>query len=999
MGVFGYPQTALAYHDIYKYLINCPLAEAFTKSPSVVYQNLLKEFWCTAIASHANLPTDDFEVRPLKEYSIKFSVMNGKKPLTLDFKTFTESTGLDYAKGKYVSHPSTEKVKAELAKIVDNINLLDRTPGPKASRSLPHKRKKPKSKKTPTKTKVTPPPEPTKDFEQSYLVSSGHVLNPQDPERNKQLTGTGLPSTQLDEGTRKSQLLLEGKKSDPKDSVGNKQPIDTRFPSKVFDEGTVKTTPLPQRPRGDKDSEGLKPPADMEPLTNPVADTLGTDGKYHAEQTQSARLRYRSLTENEGNTSSEVEPDSKTLQLKTFVDVQALLLSDDEMVQESDNEEVFAAGEDMDKDIPPTDKEAQSRPPNKEQPEPFHAQELEFDSSSPKLKKYDNILPLTKRQLHEEDAVSYADLRASIEGYNEENVDHKDQTDKLVQATMNSLDKNTTKRADLLKALNGITEILKAVQEAVKEDPALNKKVLEATKSYTANTKEPPFYTERENDDMQTEEDKAGKDQVLERPTKPVLILAFKPLMRPNPDLERMKTTSTIKLTDLVLKILTPNDIDISQPESSQAIKRTNKGKKIATDDVEAIEKLVPASKVVGDDHDEPVRVPYMINRKMHYLTNDEINAHIAKEDQIKKATEEAKMFEMTKTKVIKVVQKEAEKTGLDPKTTVSAKASEKFKKAQDAKHQVLKSEHLQKFKRLMKLNKKKAEQYMWTFSNRLKPEPITDVRIHTNSKLAVLTIFKNSDKRNFQVHSLFKFSDFGVTELDELGPNHPEEKEHNCQRPDDILRNENLSMGYSSLMCLVIKPSKDGMIFTRMELYMMNIQHGRMILESVQNGPLIWPTIEENSVSRPRRYLELTNAEVIQADCDVKATNIILQGLPPKSPQYGSPYQSQQYSTNQSLTPLSITYPSNDYQSLVYHNVYSPLQSIPQLEYPPAVNQQPQQAEFPQLDLGLTVLVFKQGEDPIDAINHMMSFLSAVVTSRFPTTNNQLRNSSNPKK
>ncbi|GJU25118.1 hypothetical protein Tco_1163739 [Tanacetum coccineum] len=37
-------------------------------------------------------------------------------------------------------------------------------------------------------------------------------------------------------------------------------------------------------------------------------------------------------------------------------------------------------------------------------------------------------------------------------------------------------------------------------------------------------------------------------------------------------------------------------------------------------------------------------------------------------------------------------------------------------------------------------------------------------------------------------------------------------------------------------------------------------------------------------------------------------------------------------------------------------------------------------------------------GDDPIDAINHMMSFLSVVVTSRYPTTNKQLRNSSNPR-
>ncbi|GJQ92406.1 hypothetical protein Tco_0003545 [Tanacetum coccineum] len=67
-------------------------------------------------------------------------------------------------------------------------------------------------------------------------------------------------------------------------------------------------------------------------------------------------------------------------------------------------------------------------------------------------------------------------------------------------------------------------------------------------------------------------------------------------------------------------------------------------------------------------------------------------------------------------------------------------------------------------------------------------------------------------------------------------------------------------------------------------------------------------------------------------------------------------------------------------------------------MEYDPIVNQQQQQPKFSQLYLGLTIPVFKQGDDPIDAINHMMSFLSAVVTSRYPTTNNQLRNSSNPR-
>nr|GFA01974.1 hypothetical protein [Tanacetum cinerariifolium] len=66
-----------------------------------------------------------------------------------------------------------------------------------------------------------------------------------------------------------------------------------------------------------------------------------------------------------------------------------------------------------------------------------------------------------------------------------------------------------------------------------------------------------------------------------------------------------------------------------------------------------------------------------------------------------------------------------------------------------------------------------------------------------------------------------------------------------------------------------------------RMELYMMNRQHGRMILESVENGPLVWPSIEENRVTRPKKYFELSTTEAIKADCDIKATNIILQGLP----------------------------------------------------------------------------------------------------------------------
>ncbi|GJW08101.1 hypothetical protein Tco_1570524 [Tanacetum coccineum] len=67
-----------------------------------------------------------------------------------------------------------------------------------------------------------------------------------------------------------------------------------------------------------------------------------------------------------------------------------------------------------------------------------------------------------------------------------------------------------------------------------------------------------------------------------------------------------------------------------------------------------------------------------------------------------------------------------------------------------------------------------------------------------------------------------------------------------------------------------------------------------------------------------------------------------------------------------------------------------------PQQFISPPVTQQ-SQAEFPQLDYGLAVPIFQQGEDSIDYIKNSMAFLSAV-TSRFPPSNNQLRTSSNPR-
>ncbi|GJU48657.1 hypothetical protein Tco_1218212 [Tanacetum coccineum] len=203
----------------------------------------------------------------------------------------------------------------------------------------------------------------------------------------------------------------------------------------------------------------------------------------------------------------------------------------------------------------------------------------------------------------------------------------------------------------------------------------------------------------------------------------------------------------------------------ISHPESSQATLRIDKGKGIATEsDEDTSKRLVPASTIIRPDPDELVRVEFMINGKIVYLTEQEIQEYWDKEEKMNKFVEEAKLISMSRPKVIKVVYEEVKKLRVDPKEVISIKAGETFKKAQDVEHEVLKREHSKKVKRLTKLNRRRAQEYMWTMTNRIKPEPITNVRIHPNTKPIVASVFRNNDKRNFDVHQPFKFLDFGIT-------------------------------------------------------------------------------------------------------------------------------------------------------------------------------------------------------------------------------------------
>nr|GEU44048.1 hypothetical protein [Tanacetum cinerariifolium] len=191
---------------------------------------------------------------------------------------------------------------------------------------------------------------------------------------------------------------------------------------------------------------------------------------------------------------------------------------------------------------------------------------------------------------------------------------------------------------------------------------------------------------------------------------------------------------------------------------------------------------------------------------------------------------------------------------------------------------------------------------------------------------------------------------------------------------------------------------------------------------------------VEENGVTRLKKYSELSTIKAIQADCDVKATNIILQGLPLEQERECKLYDEfDKFAYRKVNTKFLNTLPPEwskfvtdvklvrDLHTTNVDQLHAYLgqheyhanevchttninfshkylhSSLLSMEHRIILLNVHPQSEFSQHDTGLVVPVFQKGDDPIDAINHMMSFLTSVVTSRYPSTNNQLRTSSNP--
>nr|GEX36224.1 retrovirus-related Pol polyprotein from transposon TNT 1-94 [Tanacetum cinerariifolium] len=220
------------------------------------------------------------------------------------------------------------------------------------------------------------------------------------------------------------------------------------------------------------------------------------------------------------------------------------------------------------------------------------------------------------------------------------------------------------------------------------------------------------------------------------------------------------------------------------------------------------------------------------------------------------------------------------------------------------------------------------------------------------------------------------------------------------------------------------------------------------MMLDSINNVPLVYPTVEENRQTRPKKYSELTKAKQLQDDCDVQETNMILHGLPPDvyalvnhqetakdiwdrvkllMKAIGLSYQEREcrlhnlfdkfayqvqvntkflnalppewskfvpnvklakslYTTNydQLYAYLSQHEQNANEVRIICERYLDSLTLVANSQTLYNPSQSPQHS-----DSGLAVPSFQQGDDPIECINKEMVFLSTVA-SRFLTSNNQ---------
>nr|GEV16446.1 hypothetical protein [Tanacetum cinerariifolium] len=235
---------------------------------------------------------------------------------------------------------------------------------------------------------------------------------------------------------------------------------------------------------------------------------------------------------------------------------------------------------------------------------------------------------------------------------------------------------------------------LQEVQNAVKEDHALNKKVLDTAEAYTKNSsnliellalvKDLDFSSKSTIESLHAAETLQSDMATLKTDT--------------------ADTKATVTKIFYAFKgqaFFTPLETQPITKEggSSQITPRVNKGKVMAIKDYSPPPKLVKVSREERVKPNGPVLIDLEIDGKIGQILNAQLQAYLDKKEQMKQAEKEA---ELSKPKIIKVA------IGVFHEAKVQIQGGKDFIKHQDTEFKVLTRAHTKKLKQRAELRKKR---------------------------------------------------------------------------------------------------------------------------------------------------------------------------------------------------------------------------------------------------------------------------------------------------
>ncbi|GJZ13902.1 hypothetical protein Tco_0549132 [Tanacetum coccineum] len=212
---------------------------------------------------------------------------------------------------------------------------------------------------------------------------------------------------------------------------------------------------------------------------------------------------------------------------------------------------------------------------------------------------------------------------------------------------MSSLNKSSTTITDLYKGLEVITQLLKDISNVVKDDPSTNRKINEAITTFakissqtaeilslvkdldfsmlqsTVKNLQDHAFKQEEASDAWMKSSTNISWNLGSRITKVELSqTALKP--------PSGSVNPTLALTGIQANVEGENtNTTTTEEPPSHTEGKTEEPKLIATESDENLSnKLMLASNIIRPDPDEPVRVEFMINGKIVYLTEQEIQEY-----------------------------------------------------------------------------------------------------------------------------------------------------------------------------------------------------------------------------------------------------------------------------------------------------------------------------------------------------------------------------------